>query len=144
MNIFVYQNYNIRIRISNIRTKLFEYSNIFEYSLITGVHYIKLKIWKPANNIPVGGNSTMMSVNYSDKCWLVLTEGGGSKCRVRKSIVSWLLPNCWLCQTMFDRKQLNGPSKSKLFSVNQLRPKQLSRTYPAPPLRSQISKFKIF
>ena len=36
-NIFVYQNYNIRIRISNIRTKLFEYSNIFEYSLITVV-----------------------------------------------------------------------------------------------------------
>ena len=36
-NIFVYQNFNIRIRISNIRKKLFEYSNILEYSLITGL-----------------------------------------------------------------------------------------------------------
>ena len=39
-NIFVFQNYNIRIRISNIRTKLFEYSNIFEYSLITDLDLV--------------------------------------------------------------------------------------------------------
>ena len=32
-NIFVFQFSYIRIRISNIRPKIFEYSNIFEYSL---------------------------------------------------------------------------------------------------------------
>ena len=32
-NIFVFQFFYIRIRISNIRPKIFEYSNIFEYSL---------------------------------------------------------------------------------------------------------------
>ena len=36
-NIFVRQNFNIRIRIFNIRRKIFEYPNIFEYSLIPGV-----------------------------------------------------------------------------------------------------------
>ena len=34
-NIFVFQFFYIRIRISNIRQKIFEYSNIFEYSLHT-------------------------------------------------------------------------------------------------------------
>ena len=32
-NIFVFQFFYIRIRISNIRPEIFEYSNIFEYSL---------------------------------------------------------------------------------------------------------------
>ena len=32
-NIFVFQFFYIRIQISNIRPKIFEYSNIFEYSL---------------------------------------------------------------------------------------------------------------
>ena len=35
-NIFVFQFLYIRIRISNIRPKIFEYSNIFEYSLRSG------------------------------------------------------------------------------------------------------------
>ena len=33
LNIFVFKNSYIRIQISNIRPEIFEYSNIFEYSL---------------------------------------------------------------------------------------------------------------
>ena len=36
-NIFVSQFFYIRIRILNIRRKIFEYSNIFEYSLCSGI-----------------------------------------------------------------------------------------------------------
>ena len=35
-NIFVFQFFYIRIRISNIRPEIFEYSNIFEYPLRSG------------------------------------------------------------------------------------------------------------
>ena len=47
-NIFVFQFSYIRIRISNIRPKIFEYSNIFEYSLRSGVfqEFVKSVLWK--------------------------------------------------------------------------------------------------
>ena len=40
-NIFVSQFFYIRIRILNIRPKIFEYSNIFEYSLCSGTNELR-------------------------------------------------------------------------------------------------------